>query len=45
MVGWLKESLTYKLLYIMVVHCGSLELDLLMASVGASEDRVSGRGV
>jgi hypothetical protein len=25
-----------------VVHCGSLELDLLEASVGASEDHVSG---
>jgi hypothetical protein len=25
-----------------VVHCGNLELDLLMASVGASEDHVSG---
>jgi hypothetical protein len=23
------------------IHCGSLELDLLMASVGASEDHVS----
>jgi hypothetical protein len=25
-----------------VVHCGGLELDLLMAAVGASEDHVSG---
>jgi hypothetical protein len=28
--------------YTAVVHCGSLELDLLIASVGASEDHVSG---
>jgi fibrillarin-like rRNA methylase len=30
------------LLCSVVVHCGSLELDLLMASIGATVDHVSG---